>query len=117
MTAESEADNREIFHRLATVEKEVYSMNKELLSLQSSKPSERLSALEYSVAQIKQDVINIEQISSDMSQKLGAGLDELKMQAMISRGQQKWLLGIATGLLAVLNAWPYIRELIKAAIQ
>lgn len=88
-------------------------MGKELLALQAARPVERLGLLESSVNQIRLDVVNIEKISADMSTKLGEGLDELKMQAAVSRAQVKWIVATIGVAWAVLQSWPIIKEIFK----
>ena len=116
MPDESSQVREDIYRRLNTAEKEIYAMGKELLYLQSAKPAERIGMLEATVQQIRLDVVSMEKISADMSDKLGKGLDDLKTQAAISRAQMRWVVAGGSAFLGIMAAWPVLKELIKAVM-
>lgn len=109
--------DEEVYRRLNLLEKEIYSMNRQLTEITSEKPMQRLTLLEEAVRQVKHDVISIEQISSDMYKKMEQGLDELNKQAIQTRGRISGFLGAMTVLLMIVNLWPLIREALKAAVS
>jgi len=107
----------EIFRRLATLEKETYSMTRQLNAIENEKPIQRLSMVEMSVKQIATDLLSMEKISVEMSEKLTKGIDDLNTQAAVSRAQMKWIVSLGIATLAMINAWPVIREMLKALVS
>ena len=109
-------ENEEIYHRLAAAEKEIYHMSRQMSNLESEKPIQRISMMELSVKQIAADLISMEKISGEMSEKLSRGIDELKTQAAVSAARLGWIVGSGVFAGGVMAAWPVLKELMKAMI-
>lgn len=109
-------DNEEIFRRLAAAEKEIYHMSRQLTTFENEKPIQRLSMVELSVKQIASDLVSMEKISIEMSEKLTKGLDELKIQGAAFRAQMAIIVGAGSFIGATLAAWPILKEILKAMV-
>lgn len=110
-------ENEEIYRRLGSVEKEVYAISRQLQEIASEKPVHRIGLLEESMKQVKMDVGSIEAATTQMSKDLGEGLADLRQQAVSAKAQLRGFLGAGMLLLGIINLWPVIKELLKAAIQ
>lgn len=103
-------ESAEVFRRLGDLEKEVYSMSKQLTAFTQERPLERITKLEMTVA-------HVEEISDEMSIRLTTGLTALEDKA-------KQIGNIVIGFCSAmgfmwgaLQAWPFIKELLVGALQ
>lgn len=111
------AENEEIYRRLGNVEKELHSISRQISEIASEKPVFRIGMLEESMKQVKLDVASIESATAQISKDLGEGLADLRQQAISAKAQIRGFLGAGMLLLGLINLWPVLRELLKAAIQ
>lgn len=110
-------ENEEIFRRLSSLEKEIYHVTRQLTNLESEKPIQRLSMVELSVKQIASDLLSMEKISNEMSEKLTKGIDELKTQAAVSAARMGWLVAAGGVVGGTLAAWPVLKEILKVMVS
>lgn len=110
-------DNEEIYRRIASLEKEVYHVTRQLTNLEAEKPIQRIGLVELSLKQIAADLLSMEKISAEMSEKLSSGIDALKTQAAISAARMGWIIGAGVLTGGILSAWPTIKEILKAMVS